>query len=91
MSRTIRCLAFAVAFVAVEAHAQWQEVRLRAGTLTRCTLREPGFSSRTAQIGEPVICYAYPLPEFGISVSPPRSHLTGRFMDYKDPGRGGCL
>jgi len=64
-----------------------QSITLRAGTIIRCTLEEPNFSSRTAQIGEPVICYLHPHREFGTSVFPRGSYLTGRFVDYQAPGR----
>src|SRR6266849_6609162 len=30
---------------------------LPAGTLLQCTLDEPNFSSRTAQIGDPILCH----------------------------------
>ncbi len=63
-----------------------QQITLRAGTLLQCTLYEPNFSSRSAQIGDPVICYLRPLREFGSSVFPRGSYLVGRFADYQDPG-----
>jgi len=87
MTRILASLVVAVAFIAVEAHAQSQEITLRAGRLLQCTLEEPDFSSRTTQIGEPTVCYLRPLREFGYSVFPRGSYLTGRFVDYKDPGR----
>ncbi len=87
MARIVRYLVVAVAFLAAGANSQLPEIRLRAGTLIHCTLYEPNFSSHTAQIGEPVICYLRPLREFGYSVFPRGSYLTGRFVDYKDPGR----
>ena len=42
-----------------------QGMCLRAGAILQCTLHEPNFSSRTAKIGDPLICYARPLREFG--------------------------
>ena len=87
MTCTIRCLVVALAFFAVQLHAQPQEIRLRAGTLIQCTLYEPHFSSRTAQIGEPVIYYSRPHREFGMSVFPRGSYLVGHFADYRDPSR----
>jgi len=66
--------------------AKAQQIPVRAGTLIQCTLYEPSFSSRTAQIGDPVICYLRPHREFGASVFPRGSYLVGRFADYQDPG-----
>jgi hypothetical protein len=53
----------------------------------QCTLDEPNFSSRTAKIGDPLICYARPLSAFGCTALPEGTELAGRFIDYKDPGR----
>lgn len=50
---------------------------LRAGQLVTCTLEEPNFSSVTARPGEPVLCYLWPLREFGRSVFP-RGRLPRR-------------
>ena len=71
---------------ATQASAQ-QTLLIRAGTLIDCTLHEPSFSSKTAQLGEPLICYAAPLREFGVSVFPRGSYFVGRLADYKNPGR----
>ncbi len=60
---------------------------LRAGQLVTCTLQEPNFSSVTARPGEPVLCYLWPLREFGRSVFPRGSYLAGHLSDYQDPGR----
>src|SRR5258707_9733565 len=40
----------------VQRSASAQDVQVPAGTLLRCTLNEPDFSSKTAQVGEPVLC-----------------------------------
>ena len=82
-----RYIVLAVALLVPQLHLHAQEIVLRAGRLLKCTLEEPNFSSRTAQIGEPVICYTGPLREFGVSVFPRGSYLTGRLVDYRDPGR----
>jgi hypothetical protein len=42
--------------VTAAAQAAADEV-LPAGTLLQCTLDEPNFSSRTGQIGDPVLCH----------------------------------
>jgi hypothetical protein len=41
-----------------------------AGTLLQCTVSEPNFSSKTAQVGDPVLCHLGPLGAFGHSVFP---------------------
>lgn len=84
MTRTIALVA-ALLFCPLSGAAQ--EIHLRAGTLVHCTLHEPDFSSRTALIGEPVVCYAGPLREFARSVLPRGSYLTGRLTDFREPGR----
>ncbi len=58
-----------------------------AGTLLQCTLDEPNFSSKTAMVGDPVLCHLGPLGSFGHSVFPRGAMLGGHLQDYKDPGR----
>ena len=72
--------------MASQFNADAQQVPLRAGTLIECALYEPNFSSKTAQVGDPVICYLRAHREFGTSVFPRGSYLVGRFADYQDPG-----
>lgn len=57
-----------------------------AGTIIYCTLDEPNFSSKTATIGDPVLCNLGPLRSFGHSVFPRGAQLSGRLQDYKNPG-----
>jgi len=57
-----------------------------AGTLLQCTLDEPNFSSKTAQVGDPVLCYLGHVAEFGHSVFPRGAELSGHLQDYKNPG-----
>ncbi len=68
------------------AAAQIAEV-LPAGTLLQCTLDEPNFSSRTAQIGDPLLCHVGALAVFGRPVFPRGAYLAGHFQEYRDPGR----
>jgi hypothetical protein len=76
-----------VAFLASSSCLFSRNVPLPAGTLIRCTVDEPNFSARTANIGDPVVCYARPLVEFGCSAFPPGTQLGGEFMAYHKPGR----
>src|SRR5713226_6530150 len=72
--------------VTAAAQAAADEV-LPAGTLLQCTLNEPNFSSRTAQIGDPILCHLGALAVFGHSVFPRGAYLAGHFQEYRDPGR----
>lgn len=73
--------------LAVTSLAAQDSLSLRAGQLVTCTMQEPNFSSVTARPGEPVLCYLWPLREFGRSVFPRGSYLAGHLSDYRDPGR----
>src|SRR5438445_8105556 len=57
-----------------------------AGTLLHCTMDEPNFSAKTAQIGDPVLCHLGPLGTFGHSVFPRGAELGGHLQDFKNPG-----
>ncbi len=57
-----------------------------AGSLIDCTVAEPKLSSKTADIGDPVLCQVSHVELYGRSVLPFGSYLEGRFEDYKDPG-----
>jgi hypothetical protein len=63
-----------------------REVILPAGTVLRCTLDEPNFSSKTAEIGDPVICQLNGVVLFGQSLLPRGSYLGGHLEADKDPG-----
>ena len=58
-----------------------------AGTILQCTMDEPNFSSKTALVGDPVLCHLGPLGSFGHSVLPRGALLGGHLQDYKNPGR----
>jgi hypothetical protein len=47
---------------------------------------EPNFSSKTAQVGDPVLCNLGPLGAFGHSIFPRGAELSGHLQDYKNPG-----
>ena len=57
-----------------------------AGTLLHCTIDEPNFSSKTAMVGDPILCHLGSLGSFGHSVFPRGAMLSGHLQDYKDPG-----
>ena len=64
-----------------------KEVILPAGTLLRCTLNEPNLSSKTAEVGDPVICNLGGVLLFGHSVFARGAYLEGHLEAEKDPGR----
>lgn len=58
-----------------------------AGSLVQCTVSEPKLSSKTADIGDPVLCRVSHAERYARSVFPYDSYLVGQFEAYKDPGR----
>jgi hypothetical protein len=87
MRRTLLLLTFIVSTLVPTASQVTPEEILPAGMLLQCTLDEPDFSSRTAQIGDPLLCHLGAVAAFGHSVFPRGAYLAGRFQDYRDPGR----
>jgi hypothetical protein len=79
-------LAVSVLFLGVQASTKAQDILVPAGTLLRCTLDEPNFSSATADIGDPVICHLSALRQFGKAVFPRGSYLGGHLEADKEPG-----
>jgi hypothetical protein len=57
-----------------------------AGSVVSCIIAEPKLSSKTANIGDPVMCKIGHVELYGRSTVPYGSVLVGRFEDYKDPG-----
>lgn len=57
-----------------------------AGSLINCTVSEPRLSSKTAAIGDPILCSASITTRNGSARLPFNSYLEGRFEDYRDPG-----
>jgi hypothetical protein len=88
MARTIRYAGFIVASILAlhQDDLRAQEIYLRAGTLLKCTLDEPNFSSHSAKIGDPLTCHARPVREFGRLVIPHGAYFVGRFEGYRNPG-----
>jgi len=63
-----------------------QDLLVPAGTLLQCTMDEPNFSSKTAAIGDPVVCHLRTMQEFGKPVFPRGSMLGGHLEADKEPG-----
>lgn len=62
------------------------EQMIPAGSLVQCTVSEPKLSSKTTDVGDPVLCQVGHVELYGRSVFPYGSYLEGRFEDYSDPG-----
>ncbi len=56
-----------------------------AGSKMECLVSEK-VSSKTMQVGDPVLCQVNHSEVYGRSVFPYGSYLSGRFEEYKDPG-----
>ncbi|MGB2900842.1 MAG: hypothetical protein WBB89_16390 [Candidatus Acidiferrum sp.] len=86
MRRISAYLIFSLVFLGVQASTKAQDILVPAGTLLKCTLDEPNFSSATADIGDPVVCHLSSLREFGQNVFPRGSYLGGHLEADKEPG-----
>src|ERR1700730_14049048 len=86
MRRIAAYLIFSLVFLGLQANTKAQDILVPAGTLLRCTLDEPNFSSATADIGDPVICHLSSLRQFGQNVFPRGSYLGGHLEADKEPG-----
>src|SRR5258705_11888851 len=86
MRRISAYLIFPLLFLALQASTKAQDILVPAGTLLKCTLDEPNFSSATADIGDPVICHLSSHREFGQNVFPRGSYLSGHLESDKEPG-----
>lgn len=57
-----------------------------AGSVISCTIAEPKVSSKTQNIGDPILCQLSHVEMYGRSTFPYGSYLVGQFAEYKDPG-----
>jgi hypothetical protein len=86
MRRSMFCGFVGLVLLAGNGIASADEMLLPAGTLVRCTLDEPNFSSKTADTGDPVLCRLNTQLQFGRAVFPRGAYLMGHLEAYKDPG-----
>ena len=63
-----------------------QDTVVPAGTLLRCTMSEPNFSSATAQVGDPMLCHLAAVQVFGHNVFPRGAYMGGHLEAEKEPG-----
>ncbi len=57
-----------------------------AGSVVSCTIAEPKVSSKTQNVGDPILCQLSHVEAYGRSSFPYGSYLEGHFEEYKDPG-----
>jgi len=86
MRRLIELLLSAVLLLVCAVGVQAQDLLVPAGTLLKCTLDEPNFSSATAAVGDPVLCHLRTMQEFGKPLFPRGSMLGGHLEADKEPG-----
>src|SRR6516162_2546952 len=76
----------AVSLSAFTLSASARDIVVPAGTLLQCTLNEPNLSSKTVDVGDPVLCHLRGITEFGQQAFPRGSYLIGHIEAEKDPG-----
>jgi hypothetical protein len=86
MKRLIGRLVSVAALLVLAQGVHAQDQLVPAGTLLQCTMNEPNFSSKTAAIGDPVLCHLRTTTEFGRPMFPRGSMLGGHLEADKDPG-----
>jgi hypothetical protein len=62
------------------------EQLIPAGSVMQCMVSQPHLSSKTMNVGDPVLCQLGHSELYGRSVFPYESYIEGRFEEYKDPG-----
>jgi hypothetical protein len=75
-----------LALTVLTTSASARETVLPAGTLLKCTMNEPNFSSATVAIGDPVLCHLHSVTEFGQQSFPRGAYLVGHLESAEDPG-----
>jgi hypothetical protein len=86
MKCRVVCATLVVSLLTFSAAAGAREVVLPAGTLLQCTLNEPNLSSKTVEVGDPVLCHLRGITTFGQQAFPRGSYLVGHLEAAKDPG-----
>jgi hypothetical protein len=83
-----RILPLLLVFVIATAVAMQAESTdfLPAGTLLSCTMDEPNFSAKTAEVGDPVLCYLGMTAFSGRTLFPRGASLGGHLADANKPG-----
>ena len=74
--KSIRCALF-LSLLAAPLSGFAAEQLIPAGSIISCTVSEPKLSSKTADIGDPVLCRVSHVEMYGRSVFPYGSYLVG--------------
>ncbi len=82
----VSLLAVTVLTLTLTTTASARETVLPAGTLLKCTMNEPNFSSATVAVGDPVLCHLHSVTEFGQQTFPRGAYLVGHLESAQDPG-----
>jgi hypothetical protein len=85
LRRTFPLLLVFVIALAVALQAESTDF-LPAGTLLSCTMDEPNFSSKTAEVGDPVLCYLGMTTVYGRTMFPRGASIGGHLEDDRNPG-----
>ena len=83
---SVSFLMLLVSLFFISSQANAQDILVPAGTLLRCTMNEPNFSSATAQIGDPVLCHLGSVQDFGHNAFPRGAYMSGHLEADKEPG-----
>ncbi|HWZ98411.1 MAG TPA: hypothetical protein VN025_11675 [Candidatus Dormibacteraeota bacterium] len=84
-----RCSFFFVVllmFLLTSSNVRAQDIFVPAGTILKCTMNEPNFSSATVQVGDPVLCHLSSVQEFGRNAFPRGAYMSGHLEADKEPG-----
>lgn len=84
--KRILCLSFGLISLGWIGTIWADDFLLPAGTLLRCTLSEPNFSAKTMEKGDPVLCHADTLVQFGRNVFPRGAYFVGHLETSEEPG-----
>ncbi len=79
------CAVLAV-FLIASSNARADDILVPAGTVLKCTMNEPNFSTATAQVGDPVLCHLTSVQEFGRNAFPRGAYMSGHLEAAKEPG-----
>jgi hypothetical protein len=85
MPKALSLLTLTCCVFLASSHALSPDI-LPAGTILQCTLDEPNFSSKTAMVGDPLLCHLASVSSFGRPAFPRGAMLSGHLEDYKNPG-----
>src|SRR5215470_4273204 len=86
MRRTLSFVVVCLFCVFLPSSSRSQDVTVPAGTLLRCTMSEPNFSTATVDVGDPVLCHLGSVQSFGRIAFPRGAYMSGHLEDAKEPG-----